>query len=201
MLTTSTQAGKMNRASLVLPAKTMNPKATMYVMMVNQLQMNITNHGLIGSQYTETFPYSRAPSGQWPAGSGIEYLWSGGLWVGGIIHDDKRVSTGQYERELRPGLDIWSTIYEARNHEVTRPAGLVDTGGLVSAEEHLATGGLGSAISEVLSEFHPTPLRRVGIRDTFGLSGKPDDLLKHFGLTAEDIMRAAFTVIKKKERP
>jgi transketolase len=75
------------------------------------------------------------------------------------------------------------------------------TGGLVSAEEHLATGGLGSAISEVLSEFHPTPLRRVGIRDTFGLSGKPDDLLKHFGLTAEDIMRAALTIINRKKRP
>ncbi len=75
------------------------------------------------------------------------------------------------------------------------------TGGLVSAEEHLATGGLGSAISEVLSEFHPTPLRRVGLRDTFGLSGKPDDLLKHFGLTAEDIMRAALIVIERKKRP
>jgi len=75
------------------------------------------------------------------------------------------------------------------------------TGCVVSAEEHLATGGLGSAISEVLSEFHPTPLRRVGIRDTFGLSGKPDDLLKHFGLTPEDIMSAAMTVMARKKRP
>lgn len=74
------------------------------------------------------------------------------------------------------------------------------TGCVVSAEEHLATCGLGSAISEVLSEFHPTPLRRVGLRDTFGLSGKPDDLLKHFGLATEDIMRAALTVIKRKKR-
>jgi transketolase len=75
------------------------------------------------------------------------------------------------------------------------------TGCVVTAEEHVATGGLGSAVSEVLSEFFPTPLRRIGIRDTFGLSGKPDDLLKHFGLTPEDITRAALAVITRKTRP
>ena len=75
------------------------------------------------------------------------------------------------------------------------------TGCVVTAEEHVATGGLGSAVSEVLSEFCPTPLRRIGIRDTFGLSGKPDDLLKHFGLTPEDISKAALAVISKKTRP
>ncbi len=73
------------------------------------------------------------------------------------------------------------------------------TGCLVTAEEHLATGGLGSAVSEVLSEFHPAPLKRVGIRDTFGLSGKPEDLLKHFGLTPEDITKAALTVMARKK--
>ncbi len=72
------------------------------------------------------------------------------------------------------------------------------TGCLVTAEEHMANGGLGSAVSEVLTEFCPAPLRRVGIRDTFGLSGKPDDLLKHFGLTPEDITKAALTVITRK---
>jgi len=75
------------------------------------------------------------------------------------------------------------------------------TGCLVTAEEHVATGGLGSAVSEVLSEMCPTPLRRIGIRDTFGLSGKPDDLLKHFGLTPKDITRTAVAVIAKKTRP
>jgi transketolase len=75
------------------------------------------------------------------------------------------------------------------------------TGCLVTAEEHVASGGLGSAVSEVLSEFCPTPLRRVGLRDTFGLSGKPDDLLKHFGLSPEDITTAALTVISRKTRP
>jgi transketolase len=75
------------------------------------------------------------------------------------------------------------------------------TGCLVTAEEHSATGGLGSAVSEVLTEFCPVPLRRVGLRDTFGMSGKPEELLKHFGLTAEDISKAALTVMARKIRP
>ena len=75
------------------------------------------------------------------------------------------------------------------------------TGCMVTAEEHSATGGLGSAVSEVLSEFHPVPLRRVGLRDTFGLSGKPEELLKHFGLTAEDISRSAAAVLARKGKP
>ena len=75
------------------------------------------------------------------------------------------------------------------------------TGCMVTAEEHSATGGLGGAVSEVLGEFYPVPLRRVGLRDTFGLSGKPEELLKHFGLTAEDIARAALAVINRKNRP
>lgn len=71
------------------------------------------------------------------------------------------------------------------------------TGCLVTAEEHSVTGGLGSAVSEVLTEFYPAPLRRVGLRDTFGMSGKPEELLKHFGLTAEDIARAAAAMAGK----
>ena len=72
------------------------------------------------------------------------------------------------------------------------------TGGLVTAEEHSATGGLGSAVSEVLAEHLPVPLQRVGMKDTFGMSGKPDELLKHFGLTAENITRAALAVMTRK---
>ena len=58
----------------------------------------VTNHGLIGSQYSMVSTYADAPSGQWPAGSGIEYLWAAGLWIGGKVHGQPRVTTGQYER-------------------------------------------------------------------------------------------------------
>jgi hypothetical protein len=92
-----------------------------YVLDVGEFQINITNHGLIGSQFTDNLPYSSSPSGEWPGGSGHEYLWGAGLWVGGRINGEAAVSTGQPEREFRPGSGILDTIYEAKNGKVIRP--------------------------------------------------------------------------------
>lgn len=71
--------------------------------------------------------------------------------------------------------------------EATILASVAKTGRAVTAEEHSIIGGLGGAIAELLAEKAPTPLRRIGIEDLFGLSGEADDLKKHFKLTAEDI--------------
>lgn len=72
------------------------------------------------------------------------------------------------------------------------------TGAVVSVEEHQINGGLGSAIAELLSENHPVPLKRVGVKDRFGESGKPEELLEHFGLTYKHIMTAAHDVVRVK---
>ncbi len=72
------------------------------------------------------------------------------------------------------------------------------TGAFVTAEEHLVTGGLGSAVAEVLGEYYPIPLKRVGIKDTFGVSGKAEILLEHFGLMPQDVVKAAHQAIKRK---
>ncbi|MEW6162496.1 MAG: transketolase family protein [Nitrospirota bacterium] len=60
---------------------------------------------------------------------------------------------------------------------------------IVTAEEQSIIGGLGSAVSEFLSENHPAYLYRIGIKDAFGCSGTPEELLKLYGLTADDIVR------------
>lgn len=73
------------------------------------------------------------------------------------------------------------------------------TGCAVTAEEHSVIGGLGSAVSEFLSENMPCPVTRIGTRDTFGESGDPDELFKKYGLTAEDIRDAAKRSIGMKE--
>lgn len=65
------------------------------------------------------------------------------------------------------------------------------TGAVVTAEEAQVNGGLGGAIAELLSEELPTPLIRVGMRDRFGESGAPTELIEHFGLTATHIAMAA----------
>lgn len=65
------------------------------------------------------------------------------------------------------------------------------TGRVITVEEAQINGGLGGAIAELTSEHYPVPLKRIGMRDRFGESGKPDELLQHFGLTAKHIMMAA----------
>lgn len=73
-----------------------------------------------------------------------------------------------------------------------------ETGAIVTAEEHNILGGLGSAVAEVLAENSPAPMKRVGVEDTFGRSGKPADLLKIYGLTASNIVAKVKEVIKLK---
>ncbi|MEE8132885.1 MAG: transketolase family protein [Nitrososphaerales archaeon] len=75
-----------------------------------------------------------------------------------------------------------------------------DTGAIVSAEEHNIYGGLGSAVAEVLVENHPVPMRRIGVKDTFGESGEGDELLAKYGLIANDIARTVEELVKGKMR-
>ena len=73
-----------------------------------------------------------------------------------------------------------------------------ETGVIVTAEEHSIIGGLGSAVSEVVCEEYPVPVLKVGVRDVFGESGKPVELLKKYGLTAMDIVKKAKKAISMK---
>jgi len=73
------------------------------------------------------------------------------------------------------------------------------TGAIVTAEEHSVHGGLGSATAEVLVENQPVPMQRIGVQDRFGQSGKPDELMKEYNLTAQDIAKAAKDVIKRRK--
>ncbi len=71
-----------------------------------------------------------------------------------------------------------------------------DTGRIIVAEEHLLHGGLGSVVAMSAARQHSVPMRFVGLRDTFAESGKPEELLTKYGLTAADIERAAMDLVK-----
>lgn len=73
-----------------------------------------------------------------------------------------------------------------------------ETGAIVTAEEHNIIGGLGSAVAEVLVENSPVPMKRVGVEDVFGRSGKPAPLLELYGLTAKNIAAKAKEALKMK---
>lgn len=72
------------------------------------------------------------------------------------------------------------------------------TGCVVTCEEHSTVGGLGSAVADIIGENAPVPLERVGVRDAFGTSGEPDELLAEYGLDAASIAAKARAAIARK---
>jgi transketolase len=69
------------------------------------------------------------------------------------------------------------------------------TKGIVVCEEHSTVGGLGSAVESVVCESYPAKVRTVGIKEKYGQSGEPQELLKEYNLTAADIEKAAFSLV------
>jgi transketolase len=88
---------------------------------------------------------------------------------------------------LRP-LDVETIVASARK-----------TGAVVTAEEHLLQGGMGSNVARLLGEHHPVPMRFVGLADTYTESGEPQDLLRKYHMTAEDIVAAVQDVVAARE--
>lgn len=73
------------------------------------------------------------------------------------------------------------------------------TGAVVSVEEHQIDGGLGSAVAEVLSRNYPVPQEYVGVKDRFGESGKPEELIEAYGMGVESIKEAVKKVVARKK--
>ena len=83
-----------------------------FVHTAGELQMNVTNWGLLGSRPGFDSTYSKAPSAMWPAGSGIDFLFAAGPWIGAVRDGVPLVSTGQFENELMPSPRPEDTVYE-----------------------------------------------------------------------------------------
>jgi transketolase len=75
-----------------------------------------------------------------------------------------------------------------------------ETGAIVTAEEHLEHGGLGSRVAQVVVQRCPVPMQFVALKNTFAKSGKPEELLQKYNLTAPDIERAVHSVLASKHR-
>jgi len=74
-----------------------------------------------------------------------------------------------------------------------------ETGAIVTAEEHQIFGGLGGAVAELLAKQNPTPMEMIGVKDTFGESGTPEELAEKYELTAKDIVKAVKRVLARKK--
>jgi transketolase len=106
-----------------------------------------------------------------------------------------------YELEAE-GLDVrvinMATIKPLDRAAIVKAAR--ECGAIVTAEEHQINGGLGGAVSEVLAQESPAPVEFIGVHDTFGGSGKPDELMKYFGLTSDDVKAAIRRAIARKNK-
>jgi transketolase len=100
----------------------------------------------------------------------------------------------------RDGIDArvvnMPTIKPIDSALLTRCA--IETGAIVTAEDHNIYGGLGGAVAEALAASVPTPIEFVGVRDTFGASGEPEELADHFGISARHIAQAAKRAMQRK---
>ncbi len=115
----------------------------------------------------------------------------------GIMVYQALVAAEALEKE---GIDV-----EVINAAVIKPLDTVTivfsakkTGAVLTAEEGQIAGGLGGAVAETLADQCPVPMTRVGMRDRFGESGSPDELLEHFELTAPHIIKNIRELIKRK---
>ena len=91
-----------------------------------------------------------------------------------------------------------STIKPIDEEELAKAAR--ETGAILTVEEHTIYGGFGSAVAEVVASTCPVPLKRVGVPDVFGQSGKPEELLTCYGLDAPSIARSAKELLELKRK-
>jgi transketolase len=108
------------------------------------------------------------------------------LQAADILHQEAGMTAAVINMSTIKPLDREAIIRAART-----------CGRVVTAEEHSVIGGLGSAIAEVLSEEYPTPLRRIGLQDCWGESGKPAELLEKYDMLSNHIADAALKMRKR----
>jgi transketolase len=74
-----------------------------------------------------------------------------------------------------------------------------EAGAIVTVEEHQVAGGLGSAVAECVAKHYPVPIEFIGVKDQFGQSGTPDELIEHYGMGEKDIKEAVKKVLLRKK--
>ncbi|GFO62616.1 transketolase family protein [Geomonas paludis] len=125
-------------------------------------------------------------------GTDLTFITTGLMTAAAVTAAEKLKAEGISARVLHIG-----TIKPLDKELVLQAA--EETGAIVTAEEHSVVGGLGGAVAEFLAETRPTLMKRVGVYDRFGTSGKSDELLKYFGLNAETLIEEAREIVSRKK--
>ncbi|HDQ25238.1 MAG TPA: transketolase family protein [bacterium] len=139
------------------------------------------------------FKFEMGKSHVMKKGSGITVISTGVMLFtaleAGRLLEEKGISAEIIHMPVIKPLDAAAVVKSARK-----------TGAVITIEEHTIIGGLGSAVSEVLTDKYPVPLKRLGINDLFAESGEPEELFKKYGMSEDDIVRAAVRMVKAKPK-
>ncbi|TGU74351.1 transketolase family protein [Geomonas terrae] len=125
-------------------------------------------------------------------GTDLTFITTGLMTAQAVIAAEKLKAEGISARVLHIGT------VKPLDKELVEEAAR-ETGAVITAEEHSVVGGLGGAVAEFLGEACPTLMKRVGVYDRFGTSGKSDELLKYFGLNAETLIEEAREIVSRKK--
>jgi transketolase len=140
---------------------------------------------------TEDTPFDIGKAYVFREGKDVTLITTGTMTYCALVAADKLAGQGIYAEvvhvpTIKP-LDADTIVDSVRK-----------TGAAVTAEEAQINGGLGGAVTELLSEECPVPIKRIGMQDRFGESGEPGQLLTHFGLDAQHLVLAAQHIIDRK---
>ena len=142
--------------------------------------------------YTDDFDFEIGKANQLRDGGDVTII-ACGLMVAAALDAADELSEDGVEARV---LDM-HTVKPVDGDAVERAAR--ETGGIVTAEEHVLDGGLGAAVARVVGERHPVPMGFVGINNEYAESGKPQELFEKYGLTPGDIIERVYDVIDRKE--
>ncbi|MDB5164091.1 MAG: tktA [Candidatus Saccharibacteria bacterium] len=139
---------------------------------------------------TKDTPFEIGKAYVYAEGTDLTIISTGTMTYHALIAAERLFSTGidaevVHVPTIKPldGVTILKSVHKTKH--------------VLTIEEAQINGGLGGAVAELLGEEFPVPIKRLGMRDRFGESGEPAELLEHFGLTAKHIMIAAHDLVKK----
>lgn len=120
--------------------------------------------------------------------------------TGALVHKALKVAH-DFESEGKKGIKVkvlnLNTIKPLDEEAVWRLAH--EAGAIVTVEEHQIAGGMGSAVAECLAKHFPVPMEFIGVKDKFGQSGTPEELIEHYGMGEKDIKEAVKKVVLRKK--
>jgi transketolase len=116
--------------------------------------------------------------------------------TGALVHKALKVAEALEKEKIGVTVMNLSTIKPLDEKAIIRLA--EEAKAIVTVEEHQIAGGMGSAVAECLAKNKPVPIEFIGVKDQFGQSGKPEELIEHYGMGEEAIKAAVKKVLKRK---